>query len=751
MPSKMFSCEEVPTVKNWFSFKLYLEGLKKIKTPGIAAAITVIALNAIIPTICIIESNMTWPGQVRVETTVPILGFAAFNLLMMVFAPILVYSMFSYMNERNKSDFWHAIPQKRTCVYISLMASILTWVLGIILASSLVNLILWAIAKYYIVSASTVFVSAAVYFLVATMLAVFMMISMTITGTTVSNLLIMALLMLFVRVMGSIFVMCLKDIAPMLDISYSLWRIFEFDFCLPYALLGDLFSSEVGAFGDIPLLMYSLGVTVVALIAGAVGYVKRKSETATKSAPNKVLQHVYRCAVTLPLVFFLAALIVMGDAELSTCVILIIVAVVVWALFELMTTKKFKNVIKSLPVLVVPVVISVLLSGVSLLARNSVWNMTPDADEIEGISIGTSSYGTKTYEQIKIDDLVVGNDTINTVVSETLRETVEDAKDTGKSYVSYSRHIVIHLKSGKTIGRYISMSDEEYRLVREGFYESAAYRDAFLSLPTSSQIDDISFSNLNVSNNDAKRLWASFLYEYNMLSDDEKRVIKEYSSGDYYTESVEIYDENGVAIVESAKRYRTVGYVYVNGTVGIESFQSGYPILYEYMPETAKLYLEIYNEVNYTLAVGAKNEIAKIYELACQSLADPDSRLYGSLRLRPMCGNAGIATVEIDFYSGEQEDLQLLTNILAALNELSAPEDYKYKKGKTVLFCNLHVEVDGKFLAEHDVLEDGMIVQYEQDVSYYYSMSIPLALTEEEVSRVMEIYESFTVEKTPVE
>ena len=748
MPSKMFSCEEVPTVKNWFSFKLYLEGLKKIKTPGIAAAITVIALNAIIPTICIIESNMTWPGQVRVETTVPILGFAAFNLLMMVFAPILVYSMFSYMNERNKSDFWHAIPQKRTCVYISLMASILTWVLGIILASSLVNLILWAIAKYYIVSASTVFVSAAVYFLVATMLAAFMMISMTITGTTVSNLLIMALLMLFVRVMGSIFVMCLKDIAPMLDISYSLWRIFEFDFCLPYALLGDLFSNDIGAFGDIPLLMYSLGVTVVALIAGAVGYVMRKSETATKSAPNKVLQHVYRCAVTLPFVFFLAALLVMGDAEISTTIVLIIVAVLVWSLFELMTTKKFKNVIKSLPVLVVPVVISILLSGVAFLARNAIWSETPDADEIEGISIGTSNYGTKTYEQIKINDLVVGNDAIKTIVSETLRETVEEAKETGKSYVSYSRHIVIHLKSGKTIGRYISMSDEQYRLVREGFYESAAYRNAFLSLPTSSQIDDVSFSNLNTSGNTEKRLWASFLYEYSMLSDDEKRIVKEYSSGDYYTESS--YDGKGM-IVESATPYRVVGYVYVNGMVGIESFQSEYPILYEYMPETAKLYLEIYNEVNYTLAVGAEKEIAKIYELACQSLADPDSHLYGSLSLRPMCGNADIDAVYIDFYSDEQENLQLLTDILAVLNELSAPEDYEYKKGKTVLFCKLHVEVDGKFLAEHEVLDDGMIIRYEEDVSYYYSMSIPLALTEGEVSRVMEIYENFTVEKTPVE
>lgn len=730
-------------MKNWFSLKLYLEGLKKIKTPGIASAITVIALNAILPIVGIIESNMSWPGQVRVTSTVAVAGFAPFNLLMMVFGAILVYSMFSFLNERNKCDFWHAVPHKRSCVYFSFTAAVWTWIFGIILTSSLINLILWAVAKYYVVSASTVFTSMGVYFLVSVMIAAFMTLAMTITGTTISNLLITALLMLFVRVMGAIFVMGLEELAPMLDINYSLWRILEFDFCLPIALLSNLFSSKVGPFGDATLLLYSAVVTLLLVVAGAIGYHVRKSETATKSAPNKLLQHIYRCAVTLPLVFFLVALIITDDAEVITTVILLIAAVLVWVLFELLTTKKFKNVIKSLPVIVVPVLISLLLSGVLFLARNAVWNVTPEADEIEGISIGTSYYRTKTYEQLQIGELVVGNDTLNTIVADSLQKTVDDFKEYDASYVRNSRHLIIHLKSGRTIGRYVSMDDKEYQMVQDGFYSSAEYRKALLSLPASHQIDSISFTNLNVGTNAEKRLWANFLYEYNMLDDDEKRVIKRYNT-DGYAELADKYDVNDDGV------FCTVGSVYINGTERLQPFSSSYPILYQYMPETAKLYLELYNETNYTLAKGADKEIEKLFELAKKGVADPRANLYGGVYLDPLYGNRAIGRIDMDFYSKDDEFQQMFLDILQALDQLSDPENYECEKGRTIVFLRVNIEVNGSFL-EENLSDTEHSMKFEPGLSYYYHMEIPLALTETEVDRILQIYEEYTVEKMPVD
>ena len=179
-------------MKNWFSVKLYIEGLKKIKVPGISCAIAVIALNTLLPIVGIIESSASWPGMVRSVSAVDVSAFAPFSLMMMVFAAILVHAMFSFLNERNRADFWHAIPQKRTCAYVSLTAAVYTWILGTIVASALINGILWGIAKYYSVSFSVIAVSTSVYFLAAIMIAGFMTLAMTITGTTVSNLLILA-------------------------------------------------------------------------------------------------------------------------------------------------------------------------------------------------------------------------------------------------------------------------------------------------------------------------------------------------------------------------------------------------------------------------------------------------------------------------------------------------------------------------------------------------------------------------------
>ena len=96
-------------MKDIFSSKLYLQGLRKVRTLGIAMAIVMIALNAWIPLMHIND------GILSVKT-VEAGEFAPFGLLFLVFVPLLVYNMFSYLNERKASDFFHALPQKRICV-----------------------------------------------------------------------------------------------------------------------------------------------------------------------------------------------------------------------------------------------------------------------------------------------------------------------------------------------------------------------------------------------------------------------------------------------------------------------------------------------------------------------------------------------------------------------------------------------------------------------------------------------------------
>ena len=106
-------------MKNIFSYKLYLQGLRKIRTAGVAMAVIIIVLNAWIPIQCI--SRGGYRGSM---TDVDAGMLAPFGFLLMFFAPLLVYNMFSFLNERKGSDFFHSLPQKRICTYLSFMSAV---------------------------------------------------------------------------------------------------------------------------------------------------------------------------------------------------------------------------------------------------------------------------------------------------------------------------------------------------------------------------------------------------------------------------------------------------------------------------------------------------------------------------------------------------------------------------------------------------------------------------------------------------
>lgn len=696
-------------MKNFFSLKLYIEGLRKIKVAGVASAITVIALNAILPIIGIIESNMVMPGQVRTVDAVETILFAPFGLLMMVFAVVLTYAMFSYLNERNKSDFWHAIPDKRTCVYFSFVAAIYTWIAAILLSSGLVNLILWNIAKYYTASFSSFLSTFGLYLLAAIMLVGFMTLAMTLTGTTVSNLLILALLFFFVRAVGGLFTACVYEVAPMFDISYSVLRVFEIDFFLPFSLVGDLYSvGRETTFTDVPLILYSIVTALLLLGLGAVGYLRRKSEMATHSAPSKLAQHIYRIAVTLPFCLLLVYLLLeYVDASLIT--IMVTVILLVWVIFELMTTKKLKNVIKSLPVLVVPLVLSLLFTGAVFVTRNAIWNDTPDADEIRGVSL--ESHVNSTYEWIKTSNIMIEDKGINHLVAEALESTVEVAKNTNRDYIGSRRHVVIHLKSGRTMGRYVSMDDKTYTELLNGFYASEEYRSAYLSMPTDKQIESISFSNFGVNKQAAKRLWTSYLMEYSQLSDDEKYAVKNYRSYDGIT-------------AEYLSKDEAVGYIYLHGQVGLSRFSSEYPILYRYMPQTAELYLEYRNQSEGLSGKTATGSIETLLDTA--TYADlANSWLYGSVGYEILYGDISLDPDSYVYMQNKAQGREEFLAILEFLSRVEAIDDYEAKAGKSILTLNISLETDIEWKEDPNLNFDGK----EMVAVDYVHVNIPVALT----------------------
>ncbi len=720
-------------MKNWFSVKLYLEGLKKIKTAGIASAITVSVLNALIPLFLIIEKTMSDLSWNEAITAVPTFAFTPFCILLLFFAPILAHSMYSYLNERNMSDFWHAIPQKRTCVYFSFLASIWTWLLGTILASSLLNLLLYVMAGAR-VSASVFFVSAAVYFLGAIMVAAFMTLAMTMTGTNVSNLLIAALLLFIVRILGAIFSMGLDELTPMIDISRSFWRFLEMDFFLPFAIIGSPFSEDAGVFSDLPLLLYSVGATILLVALGAVAYNKRKSESANRSAPSRLLQHIYRCAVTLPIAFLMGVLLISNSFDTFGFFLLFVVNLLIWILFELMTTKKFRNAIRSLPLFIVPFAVSFVLCCSIFLARNAIWSVTPEAEKIEGISLDSySNYSTPSYEQLGLRSAKLENAEINQLISDSLKNTVRMEKEDDSDPNLSRRHLLIHLKSGRIIGRYLEMSDKQYERIHEALLASEEHRNALLSLPSAKQIDSVSVWGVGYDKEVSKRVWASFVYEYNLLTDEQKYAIKNYyNSGDYYP-------------YEFAKKEDLVGNgclpagrISVVGMVGMETFDSTYPIYYEYMPQTAQLYLELYSEANATLAMGTEKKLERIWSMIEDSEEAAQAFHWVNINFELLLGDEALGNFHFTYSNQEPGEWQKVKALFEVLNDLSEPENYEYREGKTVIQIALSVDAEGAFMQEFSNLID---FKYGKEMVYSTYLEFPVALNREETARLAQAVE----------
>lgn len=692
--------------KDIFSVRLYIEGLKKIRLIGIAAAITTVVLNAIWPVIEIMERG-TYD---RAKTVITYPHFIPFSLVMMLFTVLMVHSMFAYLNERRDSDFYHSIPQKRICVYLSFLSAILTWVLGILVASSLVNVLLWGCAPAAVFPISAPILSVLVMFLAAAMVGAFMALAMMLTGTNVSNYLVFTLFFLFVRVVGGIFVSILADILPIFDVSFSFWRVFEWKFFLPFASFSAAISGDVDLI-TAPLILYSIAVTLGLYALAGVCYVKRRSEMATKSAPNKVLQHVYRCAVTYPFLLILAMLGIVDGLDFPTLVIWVTIAFLVYVIYELMTTKKIKNVLKALPLFLIPVVMTFVFTFSVYATRDAVLDDVPDADEIESIGFYSDSYVTPSYNDLLTEKIMIGDEKAKTIVSDALEYASYAIEENFYNRAEYYRghetirvNLEIKLKSGRTIGRRVRIRTSDLNALQECFMSSTDYRKASLALPEKRSIGSVDVEDAYLDGDAVDRIWASFASEYGQLSDKEKQTLLHHP-----------YSYNTSPIT----------HLHVAGTYAHQAYRTTYPISVIYTPRTAQLYLELLYDTTWYI------EQTEQLEKICREISAGQINGYFncSFNLSVLTGD-GSKEVYIHL---DSDDETTLDSVLPAFEIFYAAMDRELSPDEGIP-VNLHYWMD--------VNKGQSTSMGSYYTSEYYDGSVCIVITEGELQILTELHDT---------
>lgn len=537
-----------------FSFGLYREGLKKVRLIGIVAAVLCIVITALRPIVSIVDASRyperyhggtNWGAQhTSYVQTVGTDDFAPL-LLILVFTPLIIFMMFSYLNKRSESDFFHSIPYHRETVYLSFTAAAMTWIWGIVIVSLTVSGILWGVHPYAVFAVTDLLQLGLAYFLSTAFIAGIALVAMMLTGTVATNLFLFMLIAGFVRVFGWLTTSCLEKLAPVYDISFSAGRFLDPSFSLPYKLLEKSFNSyNSQSFLSNPSLLVYTGVCALLLfIVAGVLYRFRKSEMAGNSAPNRILQHVYRCAFTLPFVLMLVAQLLSGSTDATWLIVNAVGVLLVYFLYELITTKKLKRLITAAPFLGVLALAGGIFAGSLLLATGGILKENIQADEIKTVSLYVQQNRSGGYFEAVTADIEIDDRDALTMVAEKLRETERAQLDGyihppygGGDYGSDNRwetcNIRIRLKSGKVIGRKVWMRYAEKAQLEKYFISSPDYLKARTTLPDDSKIFSISCEfqkEYNANTEEIKELWKLFREEFAALDEEEKFELLNFS------------------------------------------------------------------------------------------------------------------------------------------------------------------------------------------------------------------------------
>ncbi|MBR0443454.1 MAG: hypothetical protein IIX15_03850, partial [Clostridia bacterium] len=230
------------------------------------------------------------------------------------------------------------------------------------------------------------------------------------------------------------------------------------------------------------VLIYAAFVMLATFVLGGFLYARRRSETAGRAVPAKWLQITVRCLLALPIALVLTyMLMVDGISAASTLIILLAIMLLTFYLYELLTSKSVRSMLRATPWLGVVVGVCILFGCVLGLANYTVNNENIDENRIVAVGVDASrapgDYGISSYEMMQLEDYLTRDDQAAEIVARTLAKTQHAVRannyyfqTTGGDSVRYSTEYVytrIKLNSGLTITRRLRFASEDYRTLLE--------------------------------------------------------------------------------------------------------------------------------------------------------------------------------------------------------------------------------------------------------------------------------------------
>lgn len=482
--------------KKFFSYGLYKEGVRQSRTLGLIGMV-----------IILVSTLFTWLEGIPVSYDgslgvgeVYLYGFEAVATLIMqycLFTPFMVLGLFQFLNKRDASDAYHAMPHSRECLHISYFAGTMTWNVITTLSTIVLAVVLYGVTPYMALNISDVVAFGFNMFAAQLLVAASVLLAMSITGTRFTNLVVSLLIIFLPRLVLTAFVSMVNTAGVIVDVSKQ-FSVFNPSLNVAVGIPFNIFS----LFDDDSPLMNSLMSPVCGIYTLVLGLLvfgaalwllhHRKSESAGKSSPNRLLQGVYRVAYgfmwgLIPVAVTLSA-IIEEDIEKFDFVVLIAVLVffvaLCYFLFELFTTKKAKNMVKAIPTFFLVLALNGIFLGAVLGIGNSLLYYTPTANEIESVSLVKEN--DRNYYANRAQETAIADPACKELISIALTETV-DRVEKGALRYTYGENyheidVCINGERGKQYRR-VQIESDHYDYLVNYMESMEEYKNSFYDIP----------------------------------------------------------------------------------------------------------------------------------------------------------------------------------------------------------------------------------------------------------------------------
>lgn len=524
-------------MKKMFSKNLFIEGFLQLRGIGITLFIICVISAYIQPLLMWLNINKNMNYIVA-----PSLNDVSIWLtLYVLIAPILMsLILFSFLNKRKGSDFYHNLPQNRACIFTSFVLSILAWVFITIIAIVVINALTYSIFNLYY---NLYYIPYLIFSFLAyaTLITSAVLIAMSLTGTIITNLIVTGTILLLPQSIILIFSSTLNKLPIMANIlTDGLGSNLNYNNIAEQTILS-FFNLGASSNTFIPTVINTFILSILYLVIGGFLFNKRKSESTDKPFVNSNLQHAVRIAVTLPLALFIPCFIFsnmtfstfnlyMGSFKFrpTSFILVALLSLLIYFLFELLISHNFKSLYRTIPFLLIIVVIDVLFGISMFICKDYVLSIKPSPAMISSVSFINERNGfyngPDSYNNLKLEEIEYSDPVMLELISNTLNNDIYYIKNgtfEAKHIKPSALYVKIKLKDGRSIKRVINnMAINDSNIF---FEHKLAYSENIATLnsyPPEQSIKIISVGpNKDFSEDELKNIWETYKSEYVMEKD----------------------------------------------------------------------------------------------------------------------------------------------------------------------------------------------------------------------------------------